>query len=87
MTKKLNKSIKSRISGRFSKSASSKSGKVHIIQSKDGWSVKREGAKRSSVVKNSQDSAIKAAKKLRSIDRVVIHKKDGTIRSNIKKRK
>lgn len=87
MTKKLSKNIKNRISGEFVKSASSKSGKIHVVQSKDGWSVKREGTKRSSVVKKTQASAIKAAKKFRSTDRVIIHKKDGTIRANIKGKK
>ena len=82
MTKKTSKSD---LAGKFSKAASSNSNRVHVVPSKDGWSVKKEGAKRSTAVKSTKEAAIKAAKNVKSAVRIVVHKKDGTIQSNKKK--
>jgi thiamine pyrophosphate-dependent acetolactate synthase large subunit-like protein len=71
---------------KFRKAASSRSGRVHVVPSKDGWSVKKEGSKRSSSVKSTKERAIRAARKLKSSDKIVIHKKDGTIQRSSKKR-
>ena len=79
------KGSKSSLANEFSKAASSGSTRVHIVPSRDGWSVKREGAKRSSSVKATKKSALKAARNIKSADRIVIHKKDGTIQRNSKK--
>jgi thiamine pyrophosphate-dependent acetolactate synthase large subunit-like protein len=70
---------------KFSKAASTNSGRVHVVPSKDGWSVKKEGAKRSSSVSPTKEEAIKAAKTVKSAERIVIHKKDGTIQRNTKR--
>lgn len=78
-------SIKSNLTGKFSQAASTNSGRVHVVPSKDGWSVKKEGAKRSSVVTSTKEGAIKAAKNVKSVERIVVHKKDGTIQRNAKK--
>jgi hypothetical protein len=78
-------SSKSNLTGKFSKAASTNSGRVHVVPSKDGWSVKKEGAKRSSVVASTKEGAIKAAKNVKSAERIVVHKKDGTIQRNAKK--
>lgn len=80
------KARKSNLTQKFSKAASTNSGRIHVVPSKDGWSVKKEGAKRSTVVKSTKEGAIKAAKSVKSVDRIVIHKKDGTIQSNTKKK-
>ncbi len=82
MTKKASKS---NLTGKFSKAASTKSGRVHVVPSKSGWSVKKEGAKRSTAVKPTKEGAVKAAKLVKSADRIVIHKKDGTIQKNSKR--
>ena len=82
--KKNSNSSGRKLTDRFKKAASSQSGRVHVVHGKDGWSVKKEGAKRSSVVKSSKSEAVKAAKSFKSVDRVVVHKKDGTIHKNTK---
>ncbi len=71
---------------KFSQAASTKSGRVHVVPSKSGWSVKKEGSKRASSVRPTKEGALKAAKNLKSATRVVVHKKDGTIQQNTKKR-
>lgn len=75
-----------KLTEKFSKAASSNSGRVHVVPSKDGWAVKKEGAKRASAVKDTKDSAVRTANTLKSTERVIIHKKDGTIQSNTKKK-
>ena len=75
-----------KITAKFSKAASNRSGRVHVVPSKDGWSVKKEGAKRSSSVKSTKESAVRAARKLKSSDRIVVHRKDGTIQKSSKKK-
>jgi uncharacterized protein YdaT len=77
---------KSNLSEIFSKAASTNSGRVHVVPSKDGWAVKKEGAKRASVVKSTKSSAVKAANNLGNAVRIVVHKKDGTIQTNTKKK-
>lgn len=56
---------------------------VHVVPRKDGdWSVKREGAKRSSAVTETQAEAIKEARKIAQKDggEMSVHGKDGQIR-------
>jgi Uncharacterized protein conserved in bacteria (DUF2188) len=45
-------------------------------------SAKSEGAIRASVVKATKEDAVKAAKELKSVKRIIIHRKDGTIMKN-----
>lgn len=80
------KQSRSKLTGKFTKAASSNSNRVHVVHSKDGWSVKKEGAKRSTAVRPTKEGALKAARNVKSVGRIVVHKKDGTIQSNIKKR-
>jgi hypothetical protein len=80
------KGSKSKLSSKFKNAASSNSGRVHVVPSKGGWSVKKEGASRSSVVKPTKQSALNAAKQIKSAERIVVHKKDGTIQNNTKRR-
>lgn len=80
------KTSKEKLTEKFSKAASTNSKRVHIVPSKDGWSVKKEGSTRSSAVRSTKEDAIKAAKHLKSTERIVIHKKDGTIQKNTKKK-
>ena len=70
----------------FRLAGSTNSGRVHVVPSKDGWAVKKEGAVRASVVKQTKAGAVKAANNIKSVERVVVHKKDGTIQSNSKKK-
>jgi len=77
---------KGKLTEKFSKAGSTKSGRVHVVPSKDGWSVKKEGSKRSSAVKSTKTDAMKAAKQLKSSERIIVHKKDGTIQKNTKKK-
>lgn len=76
---------KSKLTDNFKKAASTKSSRVHVVPSKSGWSVKKEGSKRASSVSPTKTDAINAAKKMKSGERVIIHKKDGTIQKNSKK--
>jgi len=75
---------KERLTEKFRKAASTNSGRIHVVPSKDGWSVKKEGAKRSAVVRPTKEGALEAARLLKSADRIVVHKKDGTIQKNTK---
>jgi len=74
-----------KLTEKFSKAASTNSGRVHVVPSKDGWAVKKEGAKRATVVKTTKKGAVKAANNIKTAVRVVVHKKDGTIQKNTKK--
>lgn len=87
MAKKLSASEKVRLLEKFSKAASTTSGRVHVVPSKDGWAVKKEGAKRASSVQATKASAVKAATGIKSADRVIVHRKDGTIQKNTSLRK
>jgi threonine synthase len=77
------RSDKEDLSEKLRKVASTNSNSVHIVPSRDGWSVRREGADRSTVVKATEDEAIKAARELKSTERIIIHNKDGTIARNL----
>ncbi len=70
----------------FRQAGSTNSGRVHVVPSKNGWAVKKEGAIRALVVTDTIEAAVKAAKNVKTAARIVIHKKDGTIQSNIKKK-
>jgi hypothetical protein len=67
------------IAEKLSKAASTNSGRIHIVEGLDGWSVKREGAIRASAVKTSKINAVRAARMI-SDGKIILHKKDGTIR-------
>jgi len=56
---------------------------VHIVPSGDNWRVIREGALRAIAVKANKRSAVSIAKKLKSINRIVIHRRDGTFQEHI----
>ena len=59
--------------------ASRNSQSVHVVPSLAGWSVKKEGALRSSAVRATKAEAIQAARELKAVGRIVIHNQDGTI--------
>lgn len=82
MTKKTSST---KLTEKFSKAASTNSGRVHVVPSKDGWAVKKEGAKRATVVRSTKEGAVKAANNIKTAERVVVHKKDGTIQKNTKR--
>lgn len=65
----------------FRKAASSNSGRVHVVPTQNGWAVKKEGATRASSVSPTKAEALKAAHSIKSADKIVVHKKDGTIQS------
>ncbi len=75
---------KENLTAKFSRAASSNSGRVHVVPGRDGWSVKKEGAKRSTAVTATKESAVRVAKSVKSAERIIVHKKDGTIHRNIK---
>lgn len=87
MAKKLTAADKSKIIEQFTKAASTPSGRVHVVPSKDGWAVKKEGSKRASSIQTTKAGAIKAATSIKSADRIIVHKKDGTIEKNSKNKK
>ena len=75
-----------KLTERFSKSASTNSNRVHVVPGKDGWSVKREGSTKASVVASTKAEALRAANSIKSAERIVVHKKDGSIQKNTKKK-
>lgn len=78
--------VKKNLTDKFKTAATNNSGRVHVVPSKDGWAVKKEGAKRASVVVATKTGAVKAANNLKSSVRIIVHKKDGTIQTNTKKK-
>jgi hypothetical protein len=81
------RSDKESLSAKLRKAASTISNIVHIVPSKDGWSVKREGAVRSTAVRATKDEALKAARELKSAERIIVHNQDGTIAQNVQRKK
>ena len=81
------KSDKDALSAKLRKDASTNSNSIHFVPSKDGWSVKREGAVRSTAVRATKDEALKAASELKSAERIIIHNQDGTIARNVSVKK
>jgi hypothetical protein len=77
------RSDKDALTAKLRKAAFTNSNSVHIVPSQDGWSVKREGAVRSTAVRATRDEALKAAKELKSAERIIIHNPDGTIAKNV----
>jgi len=69
---------------KFRQAASTSTGRVHVVPSHDGWSVKKEGSKRATVVMATKQGAVKAATGLKYATRIIVHKKDGTIQKNAK---
>ena len=57
---------------------------IHVVQHKDGWATKKEGAGRVGVVTNTQKQAIDRAKEqaMREKVEVVIHRRDNKIRDS-----
>jgi Uncharacterized protein conserved in bacteria (DUF2188) len=76
---------KSSLREKFREAASHNSGSVHIVPIRDRWAVKKEGNKTATSVKSTKSEAIIVAKSLKAVERIIIHKKDGTIQSNKKK--
>ena len=81
------RSDKDALSAKLRKAASTNSNSVHIVPSQDGWCVKREGAVRSTAVRATKDEALKAARGLKSAERIIIHNQDGTIAKNVSRKK
>lgn len=77
------KSDKDALSAKLREAASINSNSVHIVPSQTGWSVKREGAVRSTAIRATRDEALKVARELKSAERIIIHNPDGTIAKNV----
>jgi|AntRauTorckE6833_2_1112554.scaffolds.fasta_scaffold100117_2 hypothetical protein len=58
--------------------------RTHVIKRDDGWAVKRQGTSRASKVYQTQNEAVKGAKKLIRSSEIIVHKRDGSIRKWIK---
>jgi hypothetical protein len=55
------------------------SGRIHVIPTMKGWSVKREGASRASAIFGTKKAALQKARQLKRNSLVVLHRKDGTV--------
>lgn len=73
------KAINAEIVEKFVVAAAINSRRVHVIPTKDGWLVKKEGLKWASAVKRTIKEAIIEPNKGKNASRIVIHKKDGTV--------
>ncbi len=70
------------------KSSKVTSKRVHIISSKGGWAIKKQGASKASKVYPDKDSAMGSAQAMREKGHdVIVHKKDGTIQRWVKPKK
>lgn len=76
------KSGNSKLVQKFKEAASKNNDRIHVIATKKGWSVKKEGASRAISVSETREAAVKTALKVSSIEKVVVHKKDGSVDSN-----
>ena len=66
---------KSNLVEKFINAASNNSGKIYIVESKNKWSVKREGSVRASAVKKSKYEALDVAKGMRNNSGIIIYPK------------
>lgn len=53
--------------------------RLHLVPISDGWSIKREGAIKSSGIFKTKKEALNRATTIKQKSAIVIHKKDGTI--------
>jgi len=75
MTKEQNKELNEK----FVFAARENSGRIHIVPARDGWSIKKEGIKRSYAIKSSEKSAVSSAKKIRPFSKIIVHDSNGSI--------
>jgi hypothetical protein len=75
-----------KLTEKFREAAASNSKRVHVVPSEGAWAVKKEGSKRAAAVKKTKAAAVIAANSMKSAERVIVHKKDGTIQTNTKKK-
>jgi hypothetical protein len=80
------KAASSSLAAEFRKAAASNSGRVHVVPSRSGWSVKKEGSLKATAVRKTKEGAINVARTIKSAERIIVHKKDGTIQKNAAKR-
>ncbi|MCU0425898.1 MAG: DUF2188 domain-containing protein [Candidatus Kapabacteria bacterium] len=74
------------LAAEFRKAAMTNHGYIHVVPSKSGWSVKKEGSLKSSAVRKTKEEAVQVARNLQSGTRIIVHKKDGTIHTNTAKK-
>ena len=68
-----------RIRTKLRSASATKTGRYHVVQSTDGWAVKREGAKRASKIYRTKAEAIRDVKSFSDYKGVLIlHKRDGS---------
>ncbi len=73
----------SNLSAKFKEAGRVNRDAVHILKTSDGWSVKREGSQRATVVCRLQSEAIAQAKRLAYVKNIVVHRADGRISKHI----
>ena len=64
---------------KLKKTATTDSGRVHVIPTLGKWAVSREGVQRRIHVKKTKAEALSMARKIKSASKIVIHNKDGKI--------
>lgn len=64
---------------KFSQAAASRSGRVHLIPSGNEWYVKKEGISRLIAIETSEEDALDRAKRIKSVNGIIIHSKDGSV--------
>ena len=73
---------KTQLSKSFKIAATTNSNRVHIVPSKNGWSIKKEGVRKASYVKKTREDAISFAKRMKFVGEIIVHTYDGTIHKN-----
>ena len=56
---------------------------VHITPYNGQWRIRRQGTSRTIAIVKDQNTAILRATKINSVNRIVVHKKDGTVQEHI----
>lgn len=81
----MSKKVKpSELANKFRVAASTRSGRIHVVSSSTGWVIKKEGAKRAYKVVESKNKALQVAKRIVSNKTIIVHAKDGSIKSRVK---
>lgn len=76
---KRTEAAQNRIRTKLRSASATNTGRYHIVQSTDGWAVKKEGAKRASKIYRTKSEAIRDVKSYPDYKGVLIlHRRDGS---------
>lgn len=63
----------------FREAAATNISRVHVFRSRNGWIIKKQGAFRVMAIKSTRASALRTASKIKFVQQIIVHERDGTI--------